>query len=490
MSYPTSIRVIRFVIHETGTYNEQYRRPYISQLTSQGMNQILENTMSAPRIHAGIFSGVANQVLAPSPEAESVINIPNGWSERRFRFMLHLEVTYKTGGVIHEIVTGWSETPASTVSLYGTLDPNTVFRVNNTIHIRQQNITTPLGIQTRSSIADCSHVLSDNNWTSINSPNRQISMRPTDIFSKIIVSNVEDQLASEGSYDASTTVTNIARKSKRTNAISTNYIADIVRSYVEADASLGVGSDAIGANDAFGIAQSYSKESSAARDPFLDTISSFSNMPVSDTFTLSQLNRIDPNADNNTVYVKMGVTEMAQVHNAGQTQHWAGSDLHTHIATILSNSVPAIMVSSTITKIAFVTTNMDATGRIDTRIADIEGIAANMDMSQPAQAFLGRLENEILNDLSQYQIGYAIQMQVDILGETWIKITIGNEEIDYVTPSFCDALTPPVITNQNQVASNLASDLYNLMSNVVDFKNNNSANIIQSFNSTGYKSIL
>lgn len=490
MSYATQIRVVRFIIHETGTYNEQFRRPYVSQLTPQGLNNILENVVTAPDINAGVFSGLANQVLAPSPTYESQITIPYGWTERRFRFMLHLEVTYKTGGVIQEIITGWSETPASSVSLYGKLDPKTVFKVNNTIHIRQQNINTPFGVQTQSSISDCSHVLSDSNWSGIYTPNRQIAMRPSDIFSKLIVSGVEDELAASNSYDGTSTLTSIATKSKRTNTVATNYIGDIVRSYTQAESQLGITNDPVGNMDALSTAQSYSRENSAARDPFLETISNLTGNPITDYFTLEDLQRLDPNALNNTTYIKMSTTEMASTHQAGQTQHWGGSDLHTHVATILSNAVPSIMVNQLITRIAFVTTNMDFSGRIDTRIADLDGFVSNMDMSGLANGFIGKLENEILKDFAMSEIGFGIQMQVDLLGETWIKVNINGEEFDYVTPSFCDAMLVPIVTTNNQTAKALAHDLGTLMTTIADHKGNHNLSGIQTDVKFGYNSLL
>lgn len=491
MAYATAIRVVQFIIHETGTYNDQYRRPYISNLTPYGLTQVLEKAAQAPRINAGIFSGLSSQIVAPSATPESNILIPHGWNERRMRFMLQLEIDYRTGGTIHEIITGWTETPANSISIYGKLDPQTVFRINNTIHIRQQNVNTPLGVQTRSSITDCSHVLADNNWTGINTPQRNISMRPTDIFSKIIVSGVENELSMEGSYDATTTLSNIATKSKRTNGISTNYIADILGNYVQADAQMGIGKDPIGNTDALSIAQSYSAEMSAARDPFLDAIASFSSLPVSDSFTLDDLNRLDPSSNDRTVYVKLGAVESSQVHHAGQTQGWGGTDLHTHIANILSNSVPSIMMNHLITAISFVSTNMDISGRTDTRIADIKGFVPNMDLSSSAQAFIGKLENEILGDLvTEYQAGFAIQMQVDLLGESWIKLNINGEEIDFVTPSFCDAMFVPVVTSNNQVASSLAEGFHDLMTNVSDFKTNQGMSGFTTGQGIGFKSIL
>jgi len=474
MSYPQEIRVVRFIIHETGTYNEQYRRPYVSQLTPQGLNQILETAIQSPRINAGIFSGLSNQVVAPSATYESAIQIPGGWGERRMKFMMHLEVRYKTGGTVQEVVTGWSETPAGAVSIYGTLDPNTVFRINNTMIIRQQMMNTPYGNQMQSSITDCSHVLSDDTWSGIRNNNpKQLMMRPIDIFSGIMTSGLQDELNSVGSYDGSITLSNLATKSRRTNTISTNYLSDIIRNYTNASHQLGVGDDGTGNMDILSTAQGYAKEMSSARDPFMETIASMTGGAVTNTFTLTDIERLDPNAPNNTKYIKQSTTDKAMAHQAGQTQHWAGSDLHTHVATILSNAVPSIMMNHLITKIAFVSTNMDITGNLDTRIADLNGFVQNVDMSPHAQAFIAKLENEVLKDIIQnYQIGIGIQMQVDLLGDTWIKLNINNEEIDFVTPSFCDAVLVPVLTQNPQTSQQLAGDFKTLLDNISDYQSN------------------
>lgn len=470
MSYPISIKVAKLIITETGTYNDQFRRPYQSQLTASGLHEIVENASRSPKITPSIFSGLTSQVLAPSASAESVIQIPEGWSERRFKFLLDLEVTYKTGGILHEIVTGYSETPASTISLYNTLDPNTTFRVNNTIHIRSQTIQTPYGPQSTSALSDCSHVLSNNDWSGIRGNSQNFLLRPTDIFSRVISSEVEAQLEVEGSYDASAVLMNNATKSRRVNNIPTNYLSDIVRNYSNAYQQFGIGMDEIGRNDAFGTAQQYSRENSASRDPFLETLANINGVQVQNTFTLNDLARIDPDVSNRTIYMKKGAAQIAQLHQSGQTSGWQGSDLHTHIANLLSNAVPSIMISNLIMKVAFISSNMDITGRLDTRIVDIDGFAQGVDMSPYARAFVSKFENEVLSDIvNNFQVSIGVSMQVDLIGETWIELTVNGEKIDYVVPSFSDALFTPIITSNQMVGRQLSSDLKNLMENVVDY---------------------
>lgn len=459
------------LITETGTYNDQFRRPYQSHMTAGVLNQVIENVNRSKSITPSLFSGLTSQIVAPSAQYESQIYIPEGFGERRFKFILHLLVEYKTGGLIEEVVTGWSETPANTISFQNTLDPKTVFRVNNTVHIKTQRVMTPMGVQSLNNISDCSHVLINDHWTGINGTNKDYLLRPTDIFSRTLSSGVESTLSEEGSTDASTMLMNVATKSNRANTVSTNYLSSIIKNYSNAYAQYGVTNDAVGDADALGTAQQYSRENPAPRDPFLETIASMSGLVVSSQFTLNDIYRLDPGCDSRIIYVKKGAAETSKMHHAGQTQGWGGSDLHTHVANLLSTQVPSIMMSHMIMRLAFVSGNLDLTGQVDTKIADVAGFAEGMDMSPYIRSFISKFENEILRDIiDNYQISIGIQMQVDLIGETWISLFINGEKIDYVVPSFADALFVPVVTNSYSTGQQLAQDLKGLMDNIVDYR--------------------
>lgn len=478
-SYPASIQVVKMLITETGTYNDQYRRPFQSHLSASGLRQILENTQKYPKVSPGIFSGLTSQVIAPAATPESMIQIPEGWSERRLKFILEILVNYKTGGSITEIVTGWSETPANTISIYNTMDPNTIFRVNNTIHVHKENMLTDYGNQTRSMVTDCSHVLFNNDWQGVRGGNREWLLRPVDIFSRNISEEVQRELSSEGSMDVSAALMNIAQKSKRTNAVPTNYVSSIIQNYSNAYHQMGITQDIQGDVDALSNAQQYARENAAARDPFLETIASLSGTQVTDAFKLNDILRLDPSAQERIMYVRKGPTEVAQLHQSGQTEGWGGSDLITHIANVLSSTVPSLMISNMIMNIAFVSSNLDMLGQIDTRIANIDGFSQGVNLAPYAQSFVAKFENEILRDIiDNYQVSIGIQMRVDLIGETWISLNINGEKVDYVTPSFSDALLTPVLTQNEATGQQLAMDLKNLMENVVDYSGNRNLSMV------------
>ena len=60
-------------------------------------------------------------------------------------------------------------------------------------------------------------------------------------------------------------------------------------------------------------------------------------------------------------------------------------------------------------------------------------------------------------------------MKCSIFGETTIDITVDSGySYRYVTPSFCDGLTAPVIAYDRQVAANIASTMTDLAAYTLD----------------------
>jgi hypothetical protein len=133
------------------------------------------------------------------------------------------------------------------------------------------------------------------------------------------------------------------------------------------------------------------------------------------------------------------------------------------IATTLSNAVPALMMELAITKLAFQSTNRNIGGAITTFIGNVDSFS-NMDMSPAIDLFIQKLEATVLQDISMNgDIDFAIQMKIDLVGETWINLSFaGQPPMDFVTPSFCDALMVPVLTNSREHSIHVAQDFEQL----------------------------
>jgi len=104
----------------------------------------------------------------------------------------------------------------------------------------------------------------------------------------------------------------------------------------------------------------------------------------------------------------------------------------------------------------FSVTNMNLTGQPQFTILQdqqtgrpmFDTFIDGMDMTRFLQRFHMTIINEIMANISYgNQHSYMIFMNVNILGDTYIKLSLnGGPQMEYLMPSFCDALVAPVVT--------------------------------------------
>jgi hypothetical protein len=459
----TGMRITKLLIQDSGTYNNQWRRPYQTQGINGDVIGALQDRLAEQHvITAASVAGLAGQILAPQAQPESQVKIPNSWGERRMRFMMEVQTVRPTGGRIKEVVLGYTDYAG--ISHAGSIDPNMRFFINSIIRVRETPMLTPFGQQSQSSVIDSSHVLGRPDFDSVLTQAPEVRMRPVDVFTSISRTHLPDP----GSIlDTRVTQTQQAAFSKRGNNVPAQYLAELLQSYKLA--SMGTRDMGQAEQEVLNQARGYVAEGQPGQDEFLRAISQIRGGMIGKEFTYSDLMQLQPDVDSFAVVTLMGPTQRQQVHQVGQTAEWGGADRDTQVATYLSNAIPGLMMELALTQVVFQTTNHTLNGTLATSILDSNSFA-DIDISQPLQLFIHSLEHEIINDITMGgQIGIALKMQVDLLGETWINMSIdGGPFIDYVTPSFCDSLIVPVLTADQGRALDLAKDVENLTFAVVD----------------------
>lgn len=465
-----NLRIVKFLIHETGSYNAQYRRPYNTTLTNNDLQVFQERLGGSKHFVPEAIGGLASQFITPSATPEKELTIANGWDQRRMRFMMELEYDFHTGGSSTEVVMGW--TSHNGVTLNRAIDPQMEFYVNSVMQIRKtvQHIA-GIGNQEFNSVIDSSHILSNNNFKGIYDPQIDQRLRPEDVYTAMSRAQLS-KFATGPISDTRAMVSAQAVKSRRTNSSGANYMARILEDYSNAAENEEFGQS----NDQMlDKARGFSQEKSVARDPFLKMISEARNNSagIQNVFTYGDLERVDPNVRHVTKAMLLGPTELATVHHTGQTEGWGGTNMETSCATILSQSVPGIMMDFAMMVVYFRSTNRDINNRINTLVMNAEGFSSG-DQSHIIQQFIVQLEQTVLRSLSfDNQVDFAIEMHVDLLGESRIKVSINSGPvIEYVTPSFCDALMVPVVTMDNSRAMTLAGDFESLASSLAEARNN------------------
>jgi hypothetical protein len=459
----SNITITKFLLHETGSYNKQYRRPYNTNLTGSTMNAIVEKLQYANDFMPSAMAGLANQFISPVATPEREIEMVNGWNERRMRFMMEVVVDNYTGGRIIEVVLGYTSHVG--VGISGSIDPRMEFYINSVMHIRESIDFTPTGNRKYTTVSDNSHILVDNNWKGITSNEVVQRMRPEDVYVTIGRTHLTD-LKPGTTYDTRAVLSTMPVKSRRANANSANYMATVIKGYNDATISSPLEANSYSILEA---ARGNSSEGLISHDPFLSAIGNIRGYNSGNSFTYNDLQMLDQNVEHVTKVKLMAPTHRVSVHQTGQTADWGASDLNTSVATILSNAVPGMLMELALTKVILMATNRTIGCVIKTTIIDVEGFS-NGDNSNAIAIFITRLENEVLRDISYNgSMDFAVEMHIDLLGETWIKLSLnGQPAIDYVTPSFCDALLTPVITSDDTRAMTLASDFDTLTSQLID----------------------
>ena len=485
MNQARGIRIVRLLVRDTGSYNVQYRRPYITTLDGVKLNVLTECLAGAQSYVPSMLAGVAGEFISLSAETEKTLEIDNGWDTPRMRFMMEIEYTHQIGTVVTEIIQGYTSHVG--VSANGVFDPNMTFYANSTLQIRTTQTNTPIGNQNYGSVFDNSHIIVNQNYTDIYSPQTEQRMRPCDVYSAMAVNHLPD---AGNIKNSNTLVTNIPAKSRRRNNTAESYMADVLENYRKAAESVslnGGGHGVGGENDIFTEARSFSSESLINTDPFLKALSTMRQMPPSNTFRFADLQMLDPNvnSDEVTKVMFMSSTERANAHHNGQTEYWHGSDLYTQTAAILSNTIPSVMMDNVGMLARFYATNRELGGNITVTVFNFEGFNRNMNMAQFATNFTNSIIHGVLRSITQNNsIDFAIDMDVDLLGETKIKMSLDNGRIvDYSTPSFCDAMMVPVLTGIPNIANTLSRDFEGLFASLRDIPQGEYGTNAPNFNS-------
>jgi hypothetical protein len=346
------------------------------------------------------------------------------------------------------------------------------FYFNNTVLLRDTMMRAPDGsAQFRTTVADDSQILrggyAANLQGQVQNNMNTFGMRPEDIFGLqaagvTVMNHGGGQVA-----DMRMTFATGTRKSTRDNGIPSRYLAKSLSSlsnaYTQTDNSNNPNTAVF--SQAFGAVQ----EQGMYSDEFFGTLTNrASNFTTHGSVTYMELMTIVPNLDNEAKVFRAGSMQQAQEnYSRGQAEHWGGTDLATLFASRLVSSIPGVLIENMMTSLFFTATNQTTDGKfvVDIKGESVKGFTQGLDLS----GYLGRFENtlvlEILNTLTNNSlIDINISVWIDITGETRLWIGVGGDpQVEFVAPSFCDALSSPIMTITAESVQNIGMDIDRLV---------------------------
>lgn len=432
---------------ETGTYQPMYYRPY--EVNTDGAlyqtiaDRLTHNPVSATN---GALSGVAGQAITPSARPQGELYMPNGWNEKRIRFMMAIDFEYITGTRGTYWLQGY--TTYTGVSHNGHLDEDMVFYINSCTTTTVTQIPTPTGIMMQDTIRDSIQVLTGPGGSLMDDHNHIYSMRPEDLYMSMELQQSTSYAGDTSIKDSRSMINFVPHGSKRANTVASEYLGEMISSYMGSREALEFGSNE---RDMIGIAATSVRTKSLRENFFMQYLVGRRSGLAGNQFTMKDISALDPMVGSKTTYFKsselMKIATVMPTVEAGMTEHWMGSDIVTQMSSMLASAIPTIMLRSLISVVSFRSTNHDIGGRHTMAFMDVKSIS-NTEVHTLTSLFQRLFEQTILPDLTQNgMVPYMLDMSCDITGDTWITLKLDSyPSITFTAPSFCDSLFTPVIT--------------------------------------------
>ena len=443
--------VVKLIVQQTGTYGQQFRRPYMANTTGAVVQAVVEEALQSNKLMPASFAinGQAS-FISQRAEPESIIPIANGWNVERLRFVLELMRSDNMGTRHRIFVSGYTE--YSDLSLQGSIDPRMKFFINSITTSKVHDVRTPVGMQTYNKVIDTSQILVNRDYVGVGTAAPALSLAPENVFSNWENMDMRTHNPDAMMLDLRQNLTGQPTKNKRENAIAPQNSSTILNTYLQTRR----GNPEMTQDELLTQCGRMVRGTPAAEDAFIgflmirrrqmghSYLSLFDN-----TFTMDDLLALDPN----TPAVTTPVMFTDGLHRTGLTADWGASDLPTQTAAMLAQSLPSYMALQCFSFISIKSTNMHTVGGQIVSVVDgVQGFGGGNQAAE-IEAFIFRINQELMTGLTHgNQIPYMLDAKVDTLGETWIEISINGEPpAMYVAPTFSDALATPVVTTNSQV---------------------------------------
>lgn len=459
------MKVKRILFRESGEYNDMAIRPYIANFDSQRVNEFSHATEHGKLLLPKNLAGLSIGMLQPAAESQGVAPIAEGWGQKRFMFMMEVEIHNTDRQVNSMVISGYTDHVGAS-NLMGSkvnLDENMRLYFNSKFHVRQILEYGSRGNQWGGRVSDSFQIVTRSKMGDLaaSGSNGTMTMRPEDVIMRGNTSEDFRAFAGEKGYnDTRGGFDRSAMKlSRRNNTQSASYLSltlSALRDSVE--------DDYLEDNPAARLngARAQVKEHSIYNDKVFEEMKKDSSVMEDGYITWGDLCHMNPYIDE--IADVWFSDKRHQSHRRGDSENWGGSDNETLAATIIVNAIPAYLAEAMYTEVDFTITNDTIGSEVVTQVSKLTPYLPGTDVDVNYNHLMSKIEFELFPEvLFNQQMSLSIRVQASLYGETRITIQYDSDQpAEFVYPTFCDAVASPIITNNMEFVDNLSHDVIEL----------------------------
>lgn len=484
-----TIEVKRLVLREMGEFNEQYARPYTpegSGFSESDIDSLVESTESGTDITASSLAGVAGRFITPTADIarnldDYSVDIPNGWNERRFAYLMEAIVSQDSNSSQHVLIMGYTDHADITASEQ--IAPDMRFYINSTINLNSILSFDPSSKRARSRwhtrMANNDQVLIspiDTGYSGVRNRRslEKITMRPEDIFRRQSTSSIMSDMDHDGIIDKRHGFTEGALKlSRRGNSIANEYLANSIRAH---HSSRNTADNFEDDYDTITInsARKSVRENMVSDNPLFDHLTDRTGLLEEGFVTYGELE--DSFGDYIDNVTSIMLADPHQIASLDGSSYFDTATAEGMAAYIIANTLPKLLMECKYSGCEVNITNDTIDGRPDVRCVRINPFTDGESIDHTLSNFKQRLIIELFDDVS-FRNRKVVSLKIDsqIWSETIVEISIDHDHTErYVFPTFSDALIAPVVGTDVMQLDQIGETIIDLSDRINDYSGSGS----------------
>ncbi len=474
-----NVIIENLLLMPTGTFQNPFIRHYQTNVNQSTIGVLMDKLNENPytAITPKFIANYAPTLVTVNPIGIQSNLVPNGWNNERLRFILVVRIKNERLGRNDRLAYFQGYTDHAGFTQTGALDPNMIFYINSFLVLEEMIISTPSGVAKTYRQIESSNVLPAVSMTNPNTASLRY-IRPNDVFQGMQFSHITESYNNLTVFDTREQMNDPVRSFKINNN-NNEYLSKIIKNYLASSNDIHQNRHEYGSlvdavtNPMLNVYQSAIDDDEAkplvSTNPFIKqlAIAQGTSYRSVTSFTLKILSEICNYLPNVTKIIQPSGSMRRSMPNTADSEYWSARNRETVAATIIYNSLSAIMFDLMITKIRFTSTNMTINGKPATMIGDVKSLIET-DITPSVQSLIFRFENEIMPSLTfNNQDSYQVQIEIDIFGHAVINIAFeGQPMVRYVNPSFADSTFSPIITNNPETKNNIVNDISFMLENI------------------------
>lgn len=471
--------ISKFILTQTGTYQEQQIRPFVTNVNAESMQVLAHDTRDGKNFGVAAMQNAAlANLISLQSTPESIAAVSNGWRSRRFRGILVCMEKSPFAARAETQRVYYVSTDHCEESWQKNLDPQMRIYFNSETIVQERMVPTANGVIPQATVMGSYQIIAPINSQAGHQANPTTYMvRPEDVYHGAQTRIMNEKIRYSGflgentvpdqTIDGRSTMGGSSTQmyNKRSDLAPARYLSRtmLAQQHANKEAAL----DGVMGQDPellYGSAGSYISNPSMVSNTFFGLLRDrFPSFVERGFITYGQLCSLFPHLDSITTYTMDEGRSIRKTNMAEDSNHFNGSDPATMAATLLAQVVPGIMMDNFIESFAF--TAMNGAGMSQYNLAPIpntlKGVVDNLHMSTYVEEFFRRVVTDVLESISmRNQIQFSVSMHADLGADSVIDIQMnGQPLIRYVIPTYTDSLFSSVVTQMHDLNDKISKDL-------------------------------